>query len=176
MIRQATPFAAIVSAARASETLLTNHVHPVLVLVSEIASDASSPTHQVTEVDSLYIQQTQALRKIPAHGLVFVLRKRDSGLVRDRVGIGRDPNADISIPNTKMSRYHAYFSITPRNEWYITDANSKNGSVVGGSRLAAGASYLLPETTTLTLGGIEFNFYLPAPFITLCRRFLEMPS
>jgi hypothetical protein len=178
MIFQGTPFASILSMARTSETLVASNVHPVLVLVSEIRPEPSAvfTTQKETEIDSLAVQQHAAIRQIPALGLVFFVRKRESGLVLDRIGIGRDQNVDICVRNNKMSRYHAFFSMTPENDWMITDANSKNGSRVGGTRLAAGASCVLPETTSISLGGVQFSFYLPANFITLCQSFLSRDS
>jgi hypothetical protein len=178
MILQGTPFASVISAFRASETLITNNVHPVLVLVSEIPPEPSAgfAAQASTEIESLGLYQNMALRQAPALGLVFLVRKQKSGLVRDRIGIGRDPNADIWIPSNKMSRYHAFFSMTPQNDWMITDANSKNGSRIGGTRLAAGESCVLPEATSITLGGVEFNFYLPAKFVAHCRSFLSSDS
>jgi hypothetical protein len=163
---------------RTSEALIANNVHPVLVLVSEIPPEPSAgfAAQSATEMESLGVHQHAALRQTPALGLVFFVRKRESGLVLDRIGIGRDPNADICVPNNKMSRYHAFFSMTPQNEWMITDANSKNGSRVGGTRLAAGDSCVLPEATLITLGGVEFSFYLPAKFAALCRSFVLRDS
>jgi hypothetical protein len=174
LIAQATPFASILSMARNSTALVTSNVHPVLVLASEITTEASNSfvTEQATEIGSIAFLQKEALGKIPQHGLVYFVRKRESGFVRERIGIGRDGNADICIPSQKISRYHAFFSVTPENDWTITDANSKNGSRVAGSRLAAGAPCVLRETASITLGGIEFRFYLPEEFIALCRSFL----
>lgn len=97
MIMQGTPFASIVAMARNSISLITDNVHPVLILVSKIPSGSSDPfTTQVTEIDSLAIHQNDALRQTPAHGLVYLVRKRQTGVVLDRIGIGRDHN--IALP------------------------------------------------------------------------------
>ncbi|HRI70956.1 MAG TPA: FHA domain-containing protein, partial [Polyangium sp.] len=154
----------------------TNNSDPVLVLVSEIPMDAPRGhlgPQQATELDSLAFHQNEALRQAPAHGLVFFVRKRGSGLVRDRIGIGRDHNADICVASPRISRYHAFFSVDARHAWTITDANSKNGSSIAGLRLAAGAARTLANEASIMLGGIEFCFYLPEEFVAHCSHFLH---
>jgi hypothetical protein len=160
--------------ARNSAALIINNTHPVLVLTAEISSESSNPftTEQITEMGSISLLQNNGLGKIPEQGLVYFVRKRESGFVRERIGIGRDPNADICIPSPKISRYHAFFSVTADNEWTITDANSKNGSRVAGNRLAAGASCVLASSASITLGGIDLTFYLPEEFRALCSPLL----
>jgi pSer/pThr/pTyr-binding forkhead associated (FHA) protein len=181
MILQGTPFASILAMMRTSPTLIHTNVYPVLVLVSDMPNELPAKgivTHQATELDSLAFHQNEALRQTPAHGLVYFVRKRGAGLVRDRIGIGRDHNADICVPSPRMSRYHAFFGTGSGTDWMITDANSKNGSRVNGIRIGAGTSSMLSETTSIALGSIEFGFYLPAHFLALCKSFLmgDMPS
>jgi two-component system cell cycle response regulator len=79
--------------------------------------------------------------------------------------IGRDPSADISIPDQLVSRKHAK---VVRNNGQVTieDLKSSNGTVVNGSKLEAGKVITLAKEDMIKLGNIVLKF-LPAGHIEI---------
>jgi hypothetical protein len=178
MIEQGTPFAAIVATARTSDTFTDLIKEPVLVMVSQVPTEAGLgfATRNASDMDALSMRQTEALRQTPLRGLVFFLRKRESGIFSDKIGLGRTRNVDICIPNSQISKYHAFFSLNGDNVWTITDADSKNGTRVGDQRLVAGVAKGLQSERKIIAGGLEFIFYLPADFLPCCRKATKSDS
>lgn len=181
MFEQGTPFAAIVAAGRGSGSALADAIKvPVLVMVSEVPMDAplGFETRHASDVEALSIRQAEALRQTPSRGLVYFLRKREAGIFTDKIGLGRTRNVDICVPNSQISKYHAFFSRSSDGGWTITDADSKNGTRVGQERLAVGAPKELQNDKKIFAGGLEFIFYLPGDFVILCRNSLgfEFPA
>jgi hypothetical protein len=172
MLEQGTPFSSLLAMARGTGGALVEEIKvPVLVMVSEVPLQATTDfeTRHASDVDGLSLRQTEALRQTPSRGLVYFLRKRESGVFTDKIGVGRTRNVDICIPNSQISKYHAFFSRSGDSGWTITDADSKNGTRVGAERLTVGVAKTLQNDTKIVAGGIEFIFYLPADFIFLCR-------
>jgi two-component system cell cycle response regulator len=79
--------------------------------------------------------------------------------------IGRDPSADISIPDQLISRKHAK---VVRNNGQVTieDLKSSNGTVVNGTKLEAGKVIVLAKEDMIKLGNIVLKF-LPAGHIEI---------
>ena len=50
------------------------------------------------------------------------------------VTIGRDPECDLSVPNSTMSARHAMLSFH-QNQWWIEDLHSTNGSFIEDLRI-----------------------------------------
>ncbi len=55
-------------------------------------------------------------------------------VIRGKLIIGRDQNADISLPVSAVSRRHAELSKV-RGKWHIRDLGSTNGTLVDGKRI-----------------------------------------
>jgi pSer/pThr/pTyr-binding forkhead associated (FHA) protein len=71
---------------------------------------------------------------------------------RDSLTFGRSPEADISIPNTKVSRLHA--EIKPWDgEYVMKDLKSRNGTFVNGVRVEV---TVLRPGDVIRLGDIDF--------------------
>lgn len=179
MIEQGTPFAAIVSQLRITGMdLAATCTEPVIMMVSEVPIDNEIPftTRHSSEVESIKDRQSKALELMPAHGLVYFLRKRTDGVFGDKIGLGRTRNVDICIPSGKVSKYHAYFTRRSDGTWSLTDAKSKNGTFVDGERMPAGVALTLRSTQSVGIAGIEFAYLLAADFITLCHQRLAKPG
>ncbi len=58
---------------------------------------------------------------------------------RRRITIGRDPDNDITLADSQVSRHHAQITIA-QGKFQITDLNSTNGTWVGDNRLLPGVS------------------------------------
>ncbi len=50
--------------------------------------------------------------------------------------LGRDPEADISIPSDRISRRHCQLEQTPDGMFVIMDLGSSNGTLVNQERIA----------------------------------------
>ncbi len=70
--------------------------------------------------------------------------------------IGRGTNTDLHIDDSLLSRNHARVELL-NGGFQITDLNSSNGTVVGATRLAAGASHPITGGDTLRLGQQVFR-------------------
>ena len=81
-------------------------------------------------------------------------------ITSDEMIIGRDPTADISIPDSSISRKHAKV-IREGNVIKIEDLGSANGTSVNGKKLEKGAVAKLAKEDLLKLGNTIVK-YLPA--------------
>jgi hypothetical protein len=83
--------------------------------------------------------------------------------------VGRAPNSDISIPDSTVSKVHAYIRQTPSG-WAITDHNSTNGTYMNGQRLKQVATPL-HDGAVVDLGtNIRVRFFTSEGLF----RFLEL--
>lgn len=101
---------------------------------------------------------------------VYPVRKRAEGAFQDRVGIGRAPNVDISLPLPRVSKYHAFFTWDENGSYFVTDAGSKNGTMVEGKTLTPRQPYLLAEGAQLAFGPYRFVFFTAEGFRELIQR------
>jgi hypothetical protein len=68
---------------------------------------------------------------------VYFLRKRAGNAFTMMITVGRALNNDVVIKNGLVSKFHAYFNQCD-DTWFVTDADSSNGSYVDGRRLSTG--------------------------------------
>jgi hypothetical protein len=114
------------------EYFLSLHTHPFLIqaLNSKESSSSSGP----------------AILRSPVH---YIKKEIDSH--PDKILIGRMPENDITISIKQVSGHHAYF-IQKREEWYVVDANSRNGVFVAGKKITPGQRAPLGSKVDLYLG------------------------
>lgn len=80
------------------------------------------------------------------------------------ITVGRTENNDVVLRHEQVSRFHAYF--THGAEGYaLVDAESKNGTSVGGQRLAPKRPFLLPERCRIAFGELEVSWFSAAAFV-----------
>ncbi len=79
--------------------------------------------------------------------------------------IGRDPSADISIPDQLISRKHAKV-LRKDGKVTIEDLSSSNGTVINGNKIEAGTPIALTKEDMIKLGNIVLKF-LPAGHIEI---------
>lgn len=58
----------------------------------------------------------------------------EQAFTSSEVTIGRDPECDLSVPNSTMSARHATLSFH-QNQWWIEDLHSTNGSYIEDLRI-----------------------------------------
>jgi hypothetical protein len=90
---------------------------------------------------------------------VYPLAKKPGASFPDRITIGRTSNNDVVIPDTSVSRLHAYVR-RDAGRWLVADAGSKNGSWLHGVKLEARREQPLVSRTVLRLGDVDLTFYL----------------
>jgi pSer/pThr/pTyr-binding forkhead associated (FHA) protein len=78
----------------------------------------------------------------------------------DAMTIGRDPGADISIPDPSISRKHAIVKSTSAGVT-IEDLGSSNGTAINGKKLEPGTVATLAKEDMVKLGNSIVK-YLPA--------------
>ncbi|NDF14566.1 GGDEF domain-containing protein [bacterium] len=81
-------------------------------------------------------------------------------LTADEMIIGRDPSADISIPDPSISRRHARVLRTP-NGVTLEDLGSSNGTSINGKKIESGSVVELTKEDLIKLGNSIVK-YLPA--------------
>jgi len=78
---------------------------------------------------------------------------------RQPVLIGRDPSADIWLPDHRVSWHHASFERSgPRSEYIVFDAGSRNGVTVDRLRLPAWTARRVMSFAVIGFGPLEFVF------------------
>ena len=90
--------------------------------------------------------------------IVHPIEKRAGAPFRDRIGIGR--SADVTIPLPAMSKYHAFFT-PPSAEgtpYTVTDAESKNGTFVGPTKLTPSVAHPIEDGEKLRFGPYHMTF------------------
>lgn len=78
-------------------------------------------------------------------GGTLLLKEGESAL------IGRDPNVDVHLPKSRISRHHLRISFT-QSGWLAEDLDSSNGSFVLGKPFR---ECLLPTTHEISLGSLD---------------------
>lgn len=64
----------------------------------------------------------------------FLLRKK--GRFASMLTVGRAANSDLRLNVPSVSKFHAYFTHVAREKsWYLSDANSSNGTFVAGKEI-----------------------------------------
>ncbi len=97
-------------------------------------------------------------RPTVAEPLLFEVRKRPANASLD-VTLGRMPGNDIVIEDNTVSRTHACFRMEPHTGlWTITDAESHNGTFLGGVLIVPGRPMPLFDRAALRFGDVEVAF------------------
>ncbi len=100
--------------------------------------------------------------RVPMTDDVIRLEKRDGGAFAERIGIGRAPKVDVQILLSKVSKYHAYVTITPDGVVQLADARSTFGTFVEGKKLEPMTPISLGDGVAVRLATYEFRFHTPA--------------
>lgn len=89
---------------------------------------------------------------------IYPLAKKPGASFPDRITIGRTSNNDVVIPDTSVSRLHAYVRRVGGG-WVVADAGSKNGSWLRGIQLEARREQPILSRALLRLGDVDLTFY-----------------
>lgn len=135
-----------------------------------------APPSVAAHDEALSATQAASAMERPRAGepLVFELKKTPSKLNAFALGItvGRTDNNDVVLVDASISRFHAYLQRDAKG-WRIVDAESLNGTWVGGVKLVANQPQPLGERARLKIGNIELLFLSPAAFVEYVKSKLK---
>ncbi|MBL8955452.1 MAG: FHA domain-containing protein [Myxococcaceae bacterium] len=97
--------------------------------------------------------------------VVAVLEKSKDNVFQRRVTMGRTTNNDIVLDDASVSRFHGWLQQDDGSgKWTLTDAGSKNGTWVQGSKLNAKKPVILENAARVRVGNLELTYYSAAGF------------
>jgi hypothetical protein len=102
--------------------------------------------------------------------IVFPVVKNQENAFGRGITVGRTGNNDVVLDDGTVSRFHAWFQRESEGRYVLTDAGSKNGSFVGGVRLAPRRPSPVVDGTRLRFGQVEVTFYLASGFTKVLAR------
>ena len=92
--------------------------------------------------------------------LVYPVR-RNGHSAGHLITVGRAPDNDVVVPDSSISRFHAYVKEGANRQWLIQDAGSTNGTTVNGHsvpRQGSGSPIELSSGDDVRLGQVELTF------------------
>jgi hypothetical protein len=103
---------------------------------------------------------------------VIAIKKRDWSSPEHMIFLGRSPNNDVVIPNTMVSKLHAYFCQVPGDLVYqVVDMDSTNGTFVNGERLVPSVKKTLRDADEVALGPeVKLTFFTGPAFCELLKK------
>ncbi|MBI5547394.1 MAG: FHA domain-containing protein [Deltaproteobacteria bacterium] len=152
---------------------LERHPHPWLVLSPNVRPKGDLSLR--TSVYSLDGKPTEDDAPERIMELTAVeIAKRSINAFGLGITVGRTKNNDLYINDERISRFHAYFRVQ-ESSWQLSDAGSKNGTFLDGTRLDQRRSQPLPPMAVLDFGGYRTRFFMPTPFTELLRKLTPHP-
>jgi len=145
--------------------LITNRAHTLStitapLLVWEVPSAPSTEAAWVhTEAGH------QSTRPRAGEPLVFNVEKVPGRKNAFSMGvtIGRVETNDIQIDDSSVSRFHAFFQLDAKlAAWFLSDADSKNGTFVDGIRLEKNEKVRLRDGAAVRFGDTAMKFVFAA--------------
>lgn len=132
----------------------------------QASNDSSDKTDEKTEVLT-GVQETlnrEMQRAKQQEACLIVIRGPSQGqryfLTQDEMIIGRDPRAEIAVPDKSISRQHARL-FKKEGRVLINDLNSANGTIINGQKMPKEAAVPLGKEDMIRLGNVIMKF-LPA--------------
>lgn len=83
-------------------------------------------------------------------------------LSRGHYVIGRDEEAEISLPDVAISRFHALVVVDPDGAVSIRDLGSSNGTCINGQRLVSERPLAEGDEIAIGAGTVVTLTYVPA--------------
>lgn len=115
----------------------------------------------------------------PRGGVPLVLPVRKGGAKLNAfamgVTVGRAEINDVPLDDESVSRFHAWLAEGPQG-WKLVDAESMNGTWMGGYKLEANKPALVRDGERLRFGNVEVVFMQPATFFGYLRTTLTLQS
>lgn len=145
--------------------------HPALLLEPRV-SEVEEPVFRVRTQSGAGVAPSLLGEPL----LLFIIKAKENAFRRG-ITVGRTTNNDLIIDDSSISRFHAWFQRDQETgEWKLFDANSKNGTFLGASRLTPRKGVQLPRDARVRFGEVHARFLWPTPLIRLLRARSEQPT
>ena len=115
----------------------------------------SEERHDTIIYDSSVGQRLTGMRK---PGTTYIVFQGNKVPIVRRLTIGRDTNNSITLEDKLASRKHAVIQKI-RDEFYIQDLDSTNGTFVNNKRIPAGDYVRLRPSDTIMIGRTELSVF-----------------
>lgn len=79
--------------------------------------------------------------------------------LKGSISLGRTDSNEIVLADAKISRKHAYIRVEGKNEFYLMDQGSRNGTYLNGTRITK--TVLLHDMDRIQIGSFELTFHQP---------------
>jgi len=115
------------------------------------------------------MQQTENIDEEGAWRLFLISRDPrrtgDLDIYKTNYLIGRDANAasGVIVSNPKISRLHCRIDCT-ENGYFITDLNSRNGTMLNGEIITPGLPYSITDGDMISIAGTKYTVLLKYEF------------
>lgn len=110
-----------------------------------------------------YYDQTKPIPSSPIliqkDSIVGTIKITPGALTKSRISIGREPSCDIITVDPQASRIHAYIE-SDGGDFYITDADSMNGTYVNSSRIGT-ERVPLKSGDLVSIAKVQFRIIIP---------------
>ncbi|HYA01509.1 MAG TPA: FHA domain-containing protein [Syntrophobacteria bacterium] len=159
-----------------SKRFLELHPHPVLLkgrrgrFSTKRLFLFKTVTGEGTE--ALDGQDSEAGSEEMLEARVIPIKKRDRSSPEHMIFLGRSPNNDLVVPNTMVSKLHAYFCQVPGERIYqLVDMDSTNGTFVNGERLLPSVKKTLRDGDEVAFGPeMRLAFFTGPAFCKLLQK------
>lgn len=115
--------------------------------------DKEEKRHDTIIYDSTVGQRLSGMRK---PGTTYIVFQGNHVPIARRLTIGRDQKNSITLEDSLSSREHAVIQKI-RDDFYIQDLNSTNGTLVNGKRIPTGNYIRLNAADTILIGRTELS-------------------
>lgn len=104
---------------------------------------------------------------------VFPVRRTGRSPFPNFISIGRAKSNDVIIEDESVSKFHAFFRRSEKEEFVLQDGGSKNGTAVDGEEVPEknkGGPVIVESGMRLRFGSVEMTFLAAAEFVDLVKR------
>lgn len=148
--------------------------HPFLVFDKDQGSEQEKQLSYETvcmEPEQLARLIQQSLLKAAA-SKVTRLVKKGTKVFTGMINVGRTTNCDVVIDSPIVSKFHAYFARDTKSaSFYLSDANSTNGTLVNNIKLKPKVKKPLSDGNTISFDRqVTFSFYTPEGLYDLLKQ------
>ena len=98
----------------------------------------------------------QRLSKVRRQNLMFLVFQGRSMPITSRITIGRDPHSSIELKDPMVSRHHSLIQKV-KDEFFIKDLCSTNGTFVNGQPVPPGKYLRLSQLDFIVIGHTELS-------------------
>ncbi len=101
---------------------------------------------------------------------VLRIRKQEENGFPDRITLGRGRENDVCLPQPSVSKLHAFFDHLDDGRLTLTDAGSRNGTMLNGVRLPREEAATLEPLDRMVFGDVQTAFRPADAFAALLAR------